>query len=157
MEAAWWSRQCRAHWRCALQVPTVHIPSPHRHWLPFLCIKIRGLSLWLTLFLIFSVFPPSLRKEDGEWWECWLWSFPQNQIPSKVRLFLVNFACWPESTDKLNGTGRLRISWGPQVCWKGTLSRIPIRCFGISVLYFLFWQQKRWLFPSVFSRSLVKW
>lgn len=62
------------------------------------------------LFLIFSVIPPSLKKEKGgEWQKSWLWSFLQNQIPNKVRLSLVNVACWSESTDKSNGMGKLHI------------------------------------------------
>lgn len=37
-------------------------------------------------FMIFPVFPPSLKNEKGgEWWTSWLWPFLQNQIPSKVR------------------------------------------------------------------------
>lgn len=158
MEVAWWSSQCRAHWRCALQVPTVHIPSPHRHWLPFLCIKIRGLSLWLTLFLIFSVFPPSLserRMVNGG--SAGSGHSHRTRFPVKLGYFwwilhvdpkaLTN---WMEREDCVLVEGH-RFA-GREHCPGYPLGILEYLCF-----IFFFDSKKRWLFPSVFSQSLVKW
>lgn len=122
----------------------------------------KTLSVMVTFpFWFFLSFLPSLlRKWEGRWVveELALVISYRIRCPMReIRLVVMNIACWRDSTDKPDRMGRLHLRWGPQVYPKGTLSRTPVNCFGVPVVYFISWQQKDSYSTLFFSQSLVKW
>ena len=128
-----------------------------------LYLKLRHrVSLCLFLFfLLFLAFLSSLPQKGAGWWVVEELAL----VTSYRTRFLMRSGCvWcavhvdPVAlTSHMGWKACILIRWGPQVCLKGTLSRIPVSCCGISVVYFLSWPQKDGDSTSIFSQSLGRW
>lgn len=157
------SSQCRARGKCSCRLP--HCFSSLLTALLYLKLRPHWSLCLFLFFLPFLAFLSSLPQKGEGWWVVEELALV---ISYRTRVFYRNtlksgcfwWAVHVDSvalTSQMGWKGCILIRWGPQVCLKGTLSRIPVSCFGISVVYFLSWPQKDGYSTSIFSQSLGRW